>query len=88
MSRVRPLVLCYLFCFFWKSSVCLEFSVFKWLALLVSWKFELWQDANQNAMAQDQLSHDRDSNSYVESFKVNFNVISLTTNGAHMRHRF
>jgi hypothetical protein len=30
---------------FWKSSGCFEFSVVKWLALLVSWKLESWRDA-------------------------------------------
>ena len=30
---------------FWKSSGCFEFSVVKWLALLVSWKLEFWLDA-------------------------------------------
>ncbi len=30
---------------FWKSGGCFEFSVVKWLALLVSWKLESWLDA-------------------------------------------
>ena len=45
MSRVGPLALHYLFCPFWKSSGCFEFSVVKWLALLVSWKLEFWWGA-------------------------------------------
>jgi hypothetical protein len=35
---------------FWKSSGCFEFSVVKWIALLVSWKLESWQDAYHAAL--------------------------------------
>ncbi len=35
---------------FWKSSGCFEFSVVKWLALLVSWKLESWRDAYHPAL--------------------------------------
>ena len=34
---------------FWKSSGCFEFSVVKWLALLVSWKLEFWRGAYHDA---------------------------------------
>ena len=35
---------------FWKSSGCVEFSVVKWLALLVSWKLEFWRGAYHDAV--------------------------------------
>ena len=42
MSRVRPLA--FIICFvLLEISGCFEFSVVKWLALLVSWKLEFWR---------------------------------------------
>ncbi len=35
---------------FSKSSGCFEFSVVKWLALLVSWRLESWRDAYHAAL--------------------------------------
>jgi len=48
-SRASCFVLFVLF--FWKSSGCFELSVFKWLALLVSWKLESWRDAYHAALS-------------------------------------
>jgi hypothetical protein len=42
MSRVGPLA--FIICFvLLEISGCFEFSVVKWLALLVSWKLEFWR---------------------------------------------
>ena len=49
MSRVGPLAFLLFVLSFWKSSGCFEFSVVKWLALLVSWKLEFWRGAYHDA---------------------------------------
>ncbi len=41
---------------FGKSSGCFEFSVVKWLALLVSWKLEFWRGAYHDAIAPPPVS--------------------------------
>jgi hypothetical protein len=41
---------------FWKSSGCFEFSVVKWLALLVRRKLESWQDAYHAALPNTKSS--------------------------------
>ena len=48
MSRVGPLA--FIICFvLLEISGCFEFSVVKWLALLVSWKLEFWRGAYHDA---------------------------------------
>ncbi len=46
---------------FWKSSGCFEFSVVKWLALLVSWKPESWRDAYHAALPNAKSSRHHDT---------------------------
>jgi hypothetical protein len=46
---------------FWKSSGCFEFSVVKWLALLVSWKLKSWRDAYHAALLNAKSSRHHDT---------------------------
>ena len=81
MSRASCFILFVLS--FWKSSGCFEFSVVKWLALLVSWKLEFWRgtyhDANGNG---DKKPYTRTFVSFQSTGATNIagvdNLLSLT----------